>query len=1062
MEEERLALTPAQLAIWKHLIVHPQKADLYHFGNYLEIEGDVDLAALAQALRDVVATTASLRVQCVQGKQGQVWQSIRDRVPEDGPIVDFSSETDARTLALEWMLAEQRKTFAVTAFPLCRMRIMRVTATVTYVFVHAHHLVIDGYGIFLLRERIAAAYRNVTGTRATRSDEVQFRDYVKQSLDYRGSARWMEDRAYWSRFPREAHAVSLSLAPERRSVPREAISSGMIEIARSTTGALSALAPRIGMRMNPMLIGLVLLYLYQATRAPHISFGLPVHGRSGSIPRDFIATCAGVLPVPIAFDREARVEDFMQSVAARIADALTHSQFQYEDIRGAVDAKHHDRNLFNVVINVLPTSPDLDFAGARGAPRGFTPGYVDDLAIWLFVSTGHSYAKLKIDGHPDRYHAWELQQHAANLLALFETFAERWQPALPLTRVLEIDTAASAHSKQQAKWADGVVPELFSERARATPYAIAIKSGRQRWTYAELECRANELARCLQAKGIGRDDIVGVVVDRSPEMLLGMLGIMKAGAAYLPLDLEHPAERLEFMLQDAQVRIVVARAREPTGAFGGAQHWIVIEEEQALACYDVESPTLRIAPDDLAYCIYTSGSTGQPKGVAVTQRNLLNHNAAMIEEFGLHAEDRVLQFASCSFDASVEEIFPTWLAGATLVLSRERRIGVAELLTILVTEAITVLNLPTAYWAAWTVELARSSIALPPRLRLVIIGGEKATLEAARRWRDISGSKNVRCLNTYGPTEATVSATVFELGDAQLETYSVPIGRAIRGVSLSVVDDHLGPVPVGAVGELCIGGQGVARGYINDPELTAERFVADADAPGSRVYRTGDSVRALPDGNFEYVGRGDDQVKVRGFRIHLREVEAALRRCADVQECVVTSSGEPARLSAFVKPSSSDHDGVRERLQDTLRHVLPPYMLPAVYVFVHELPLTVNGKVDRKALAALAKDAKAETGARRGDDVGLGPTEQKLAAMWIELLNVARVRRDDNFLDLGGDSLLAVSLVSEIARREGIEISLRTVFQFPTLGALAERLDRLAAGEVDDDPEEELGDLLEI
>ncbi|MFP2934355.1 non-ribosomal peptide synthetase, partial [Pyxidicoccus sp. 3LG] len=563
-------------------------------------------------------------------------------------------------------------------------------------------------------------------------------------------------------------------------------------------------------------------------------------------------------------------------------------------------------------------------------------------------------------------------------------------------------------------------------------------------TYRELDARANRLARRLRELGVGLETRVAVCVERSVELMAALLGVLKAGGAYVPLDPEYPAERLRFMLEDSGATVVVARNafRERLGEASG-RVWVdvdAIPETGDSTALGVAVPT-----EAAAYVLYTSGSTGRPKGVVVQHRSLVNFTLAAWRSFPVSPGDRVLQFASISWDTSAEEIYPCLTRGGTLVLRTPEMLDVPDAFLAKVEAAgVTQLNLPTAFWHEVTASLSEGKARLPAGLKWVVIGGERAVPERVAQWRQHVGSA-VPLLNTYGLTEVTAVATSVDLaceassGEIGRE---VSIGRPLNNVMLYVLDADLAPVPTGVIGELFIGGEGVARGYHGRPDLTAERFVPSPFGNGERLYRTGDQARWKQDGGLEYLGRGDNQVKLRGVRIELGEIETALRAHASVKDAVVQLREDAPgdkRLVAYVIPVQAE--GTSEPrsesstldvtdLRATLRRHLPEFMVPAAFVPLTALPLTPNGKVDRKALPAPEASQLQTAGAH---EPPVTPLEIRLAELWRELLRVPVVGRRDSFFDLGGHSLLATQLVARIRAVFDVELSLRALFEAPTV-----------------------------
>jgi amino acid adenylation domain-containing protein len=585
---------------------------------------------------------------------------------------------------------------------------------------------------------------------------------------------------------------------------------------------------------------------------------------------------------------------------------------------------------------------------------------------------------------------------------------------------------------------DASAHRRFEAAARCDPAAPAAVWQGRALAYGELDALANRLARALRARGVGPDVRVAVAMERGPELPVALLAVLKAGGAYVPVDPDYPAERIRYVVRDSGAALVLTHAPAAARvADAGAPVLSIDLGDELLRRGDAGPLPDDPHPESLAYVIYTSGSTGRPKGVGISHGALAGHGAAVIGRYGLTAADRVAQITSIGFDISVEEIFPTWAAGGTVVF---RPADVpsygAGFLRWLADERITVLNLPTAFWHAWVHDLAASGDRLPPSLRLVVAGGEKARAAALAEWRRMA--PGVRWLNAYGPTEATVTATVHE--PCAAPDGEIPIGRPLPNARAYVLDEALLPVPCGGAGELCLGGSGVARGYLGRPGLTAERFVPDpfAEEPGARLYRTGDRARLRPDDELEFLGRTDDQVKVAGFRVEPGEVEAVLAAHPAVAQAAVVArevDGAGTRLVAYAV-LRADGEADVAGLRRWLRERLPGWLVPSAVVPIDALPLTAHGKVDRRALPApAAVDPLIDA------DEPAGDAAREVARAWREVLGLSRVAADDDFWELGGHSLLAMQVLARIRQRLGVELPVRVLFDAPTVAALAARVD---------------------
>ncbi|MGJ5892181.1 amino acid adenylation domain-containing protein [Streptomyces niveiscabiei] len=630
---------------------------------------------------------------------------------------------------------------------------------------------------------------------------------------------------------------------------------------------------------------------------------------------------------------------------------------------------------------------------------------------------------------------WRVAHRAASRQECLEYVGAHWPDIRPARSPDDRDDAPGT-----------CLHDLFAAQAARTPGAPALIWRDQELTYRQLDDESSELAAQLRRRGIGPGAFVGLCVERSPQMITALLGVLKTGAAYVPLDPEYPAGRLRYVLADTGARLLLTQ--EPLRP-------LFPDYDGEIVCLDRpgENADTAPAPDgpapipsDVAYVIHTSGSTGRPKGVLVTHRSLANHSAAVNRHFAFAPGDRVLQCRPLSFDAAAEEIFPPLLHGAALVLGSDPLRQTFRALTQQVIDTgTTFLSVPTAFWHSWVEEedcLLR--LATESALRTMIVAGEKAARQALLTWKKHVG-EDIRWFNVYGPTEGTITTTVHEPGAAWegSEYSSVPIGRPIDNVRTYVLDDALRPVPAGEPGELFIGGAGVAVGYLGAPQTTAERFLPDpfSGVPGSRLYRTGDLVLADADGCLEFLGRRDHQVKLRGYRIELGEIETVLTEHEDVRACVaqVTGDGPDSTLVCFVTASERAAPSAADLITH-LRGHLPWYMIPAAVHVLDAFPLTPNGKIDRAALLALEPD----DGTEAAHVAPRTPVEAVLADIWEDILGRRGISVDADFFQVGGHSLLAASLIARIRARFDVGMTARVLFESPTIAGLAEAVTRAA------------------
>ena len=594
--------------------------------------------------------------------------------------------------------------------------------------------------------------------------------------------------------------------------------------------------------------------------------------------------------------------------------------------------------------------------------------------------------------------------------------------------------------------------QMFEAQVARSPNAVAVIGEGMSLTYSELNAHANRLGNYLRSLGVMAETLVGICLERSWHMTVAILGVLKAGAAYVPFDPAYPKDRMRFIFDDAHPPVILTQRNlsdlfaglEERAASDGARRPTTVvlldSDREKIRKAGGKNPVPKPKADDLAYVIYTSGSTGKPKGVLICHGSLANHSRAVAKIYQLSPGDRVLQFAALSFDVAAEEIFPAWISGATVVLRSEDCTGSFDLFLRFVDhERITVLNLPASWWHELIDDLERSGAAVPASLRLLVTGSERVLPGALTQWGKLAGNR-VRWFNAYGPTEATITATIYEADFSKPlpETYSVPIGQPIANVQALVLDEQLRPVPDGEAGELHLGGVGLARGYLNRPDLTQAKFILNPfdDDPGARLYKTGDSVRRLPDGNLDFIGRIDEQVKIRGFRIEPGEIELALVRHPAVKQAVVVARedtpGDHHLAAYFVaKPGVLIVNG---ELRSFLKEVLPEYMVPTAFIAMAELPLTSNGKVDRKGLSGPNLGIPVLEGefvAPRDE------TERRLTTIWEEMLNTRPIGLRHQFFDLGGNSLLAARIVARIEKAFGRKLTAAAIFQSPTVEQLA-------------------------
>ncbi|MBZ4336683.1 amino acid adenylation domain-containing protein, partial [Corallococcus sp. AS-1-12] len=1030
-------LSFAQQRLWFIDQLEPGTA-LYNVPVAVRLVGSLDVAALERALNEVVRRHDSLRT-TFEERGGQAIQVIRPTLSLELAREDLRSVDEVRREAEAHRMVEQEmlRPFDLVHGPLIRTRLFTLGEREHVLVVTMHHIVSDGWSLGVLIREVGALYEAFASGQPSPLPElpVQYARYAswqRGRLQGEVLARQVD---YWKRKLAGAPPV-LELPTDRPRPPERGIAGAKFSftLSRSLTGELKALAQREGASLYMVLLAGWQVLMARYSGQQDISVGSPIAGRMRAELEGLIGFFVNTLVLRANVDGALSFRRLLSQVRETVLDAYEHQEVPFEKL---VEVLQPERNRSHTpLFQTMLALQNMPLGELRLPDLVLQPVNVESPIAQFDLSVSFMELPQGFSGtmeySTELFDAGTIQRMASHLLTLLEGAV-----ASPDTRVSRLPLLTGAERREmlvewnatRAPFPEACLHSLFEAQVRRAPDAVAAVFEGTQLTYARLDARANQLAHALRRRGVGPEVRVALSVERSLDVVVGLLGILKAGGAWVPVDPLLPRERLAFMLEDSVAQVLVTQ-QPLVDRFPEALHARALcldAERESLAQEPTDAPVTGVTPANMAYLLYTSGSTGTPKGTAVEHRgvaNLVTHEAVA---YGIGPGSRVLQFASLSFDLSVEEIFTTLCNGATLVLAPlEKLMPGAPLPVLLREQELSVVSLTPA-------ALAVTSPESLPEVRTVISGGDALPEDVVARW-----APGRRLLNTYGPTEATVVAT---LGEVVADGTVPSIGKPLANVRVYVLDPQGQPVPVGVRGELHIGGVGVARGYAGRPGLTAERFVPDAFSgeEGARLYRTGDVVRWRADGRLDFVGRLDSQVKVRGFRIELGEVEAALTRQPGVSEAVVLVWGDGAdrRLVGYVV-AKEGHSLDVDTLRAGLRQGIPEYMVPSALRVLDALPLNANGKVDRKALP--------EPEAAREGDAFVAPrtvTEAKLASVWAEVLRLERVGVKDNFFALGGHSLLATQVVSRIRTSLGVEMPLRLLFEAPTVEALAQRIEQL-------------------
>src|SRR6201996_9531230 len=1028
LDDQALPLTRGQLDIWLAQQTGFAGTE-WQLGLMVKIEGVVDRDILERALRQVVREVEPARATIYESDGHVVQRAI------DDPEIEFSFHDlsnsrhpvrEARAIA-----ASIQRTPMKFAGPLFKAALFETWTDEFYMFAVGHHIIIDGTGMTLVAHRIATVYAAmVSGAAVPPVFFGSLRDLVRIESEYEASADYLDDEAYWTKIvarDTESHHRLARPAGEIDPWP-----SAPVRLDPKVLRRVQEVSDRGNVpRSSVITAACALLMRGRSGQGSEVVLDFPVSRRVRPESKMLPAMMAGVVPLVFRVSPEASVADFCAQVDTRIREAVAHQRYPvYALERQAGEAPPPDR----VSINFLPSTFSLDFAGI-GASASYTNSGAADAFALMFSGAGDQLFLSTVgDGR------FDVTDLAARLQRVLAAMSADPAQRLSLVEVLgepervRLDGWGNRAVLTQSPSGSISIPGVFGGQVARTPDQVALTCGGDSLTYAQLDEASNRWAHLLVGHGVGPGDRVGLVLARGLDAVTAIVGVLKTGAAYVPIDPVLPAARIEFVVADAAPVVVITTAVLGGGLGGFAGRVIDIAD----AGLDSQPVTGLAVPsaDNIAYLIYTSGTTGAPKGVAVPHRNVTRLLESLDAQVG--RAQVWSQAHSLAFDFSVWEIFGALLSGGRLVVVPEAvAASPDELHALLVAERVGVLSqTPSAFYALQSADAQATAGSLA--LQSVIFGGE--ALEPARLGTWLAAHpKAPRLINMYGITETTVHASIREIGPDDLEGQGSPIGVPLAHLGFFVLDGWLQPVPAGVVGELYVAGAGLAAGYVGRPGLSASRFVAcPFGGPGARMYRTGDLVSWTAAGQLQYLGRADEQVKIRGYRIELGDVRAALNALAGVEQAtVIAREDRPGdkRLVGYLTGSADPAD-----LRAALADRLPAHMVPAAIVVLDSLPLTPNGKLDTRALPA------PEYQDGQGYRAPSTPTEEVLAGIYAQVLGLERVGVDDSFFELGGDSLSAMRLVAAINTALDSQLVVRTVFDSPTIAALAPRINSDGAG----------------
>lgn len=1027
--------TESQQEIWASVQLGEDANCAYNESVSLQLQGELDTATLQAALQALMQRHEALRT--TFSPDGQ-HLCITEASSVELPLTDLcglgESEQQEKIAALQKQAVTTP--FDLEHGPLFRVELLKLHAQEHLLLLTAHHIVFDGWswGVVIPElGQLYSAFRQETEPEL--DDPDRFSQYALMLEAAQGSEEAIAVEQYWLQQFSEAIPI-VDFPTDRPRPPLRTFDSNRIdwELPPALVVDLKQLSNQFGCSFMTLLLSSFEVFLHRLTQQTDLVVGICAAGQADTGMYTLVGHCVNLLPLRTQVQPTQSFSDYLRSRRSIILDAYDRQQFTFGRLIKQLSLPRDSSRIplvpitFNIDRGLDPNA--LAFEGLtvqlRSNPRAF-----ENFELFINATELGDRVTLECQYNTNLFEADTIRRRLAEFETLLSGIAadpDRSIATLPLLPAVEQQRIAEWNQTQLGNSAE-CLHRRFEAQVAKTPNAIALSSGDETLTYQELNDRANQLAHVLRQKGVAPDRLVGVCLERSAALVVALLGVLKAGGAYLPLDSIYPAERIAGILDDAQVVVLLTQSSllekaPPIPTICLDTDW------ETIAQASQENPQTQTGCEHLAYVIYTSGSTGKPKGVEIEQAGLLNLIDWHQSVYQIQPSDRATQIAGCAFDACVWELWPYLTVGASIHIPDETtRLSPSKLWTWLADAQITIGFLPTPLAVLMFEEPLPTNLAL----RAVLVGGDK--LHQYPR-----AALPFRVFNHYGPTENTV-VTTWTAVETGVETRELPsIGRPIANTQVHVLDSNLQPVPIGIPGELHISGVGLARGYLNRPDLTAEKFISHSIA--ARLYKTGDRVRYLPDGNLEFFGRIDNQVKIRGFRIELGEVEAVLGQHPAVRESVVQVWEATPGNSRLVGYSvlHPDQSLTTSELYHFLKQKLPDYMVPSAFVLLEALPLTPNGKIDRKALP------QPDFSRPDLDDRYVAPRnsiEQQVAEIWQQVLEVQRVGIYDNFFEIGGYSLLATQAIARMRQSLAVELPLRTFFEAPTVAGLAEQIETI-------------------
>lgn len=1001
----------------------------YNVGGYMTLSGQLDLPILKKAIGNLPIAYDVFRLKFAFQEAPPTCEFLPETVLEIEEI-DFTAHQQPRETALAWMKTKFNQVYKLEKEDLVSYSILKIGEEEYWLYMRCHHLIMDGYGFPIISQFIVNQYIALVQDQAMPIiDYPTYENEIKKSQEYLASSSYQKDEDYWQE--RFRSIPELLLTKKNSTTNQLKTNKICLEIPTEQMQRFDALSEKTGTSLQQLTLVALIILFGKTRQQEEMTFGVPLHKRRNKRQRRVVGMFAGLLPFKGRYQPNQIVSDLIKEVKRQQRSDYRYQDYPLSHLNRSLQLLTKGRKqLFDITVVYDLLNLAFEFEGLQAKSYYLSSDSNNTPLEIRWCNHGNAQLfELRVTFQEAYFSLKEANVFTERLLSILEQLSIKLeQQVSDIDIVLPFEKEQLLNSFNATNFdypVDKTIIDLLAEQAKNKPQNIAVSIGEETLTYQELHEKSNQLGHYLKSQEVPKETLIAICLQPSLEMIIGLLGILKSGAAYVPIDPDFPKERVDFLLQDTEAKIVVVNA----------QSNLLFSKKEGIDTIDLTNWSLYLAkqpiidlpiiwsPSDLMYVIYTSGSTGKPKGVMIEHGSVVNELSYYTQVFNYQETDKQLLFANFVFDASVEQIFLPLVNGACLVLlEKERLLESDEIVSILNEKGITHIQAtPTLLNTIPPVQYSQ--------LKRVCAGGEVCPKELAENW-----SPFVSFFNKYGPTEATINTSYHLYQPDQNYTHSIPIGKPLGNTRFYVLNDQAELLPIGEIGELGIAGKGVARGYLNQKNLTQEQFITLPFERDSLVYKTGDLVRWLPDGNIEYIGRKDNQVKIRGYRIELGEIEAVLKRAPQVKQGVVIIKVDNGhtRLVAYFVPNQKE-EGNKEAIMAFLKTHLPIYMVPSFLMNLNEFPTTASGKIDRKNLPnPIHTDLNLEKFTLPRNKI-----ETILVTVWQELLPIENIGTYDNFFELGGDSIISIQMVSRM-RKRGYLLQVKDIFEHQTIAALAE------------------------